>query len=326
MGHGLGSGRKGRAVVNSRVTIGLAALFLVAAIVVGYWGLRLSRQPVPVAPADAAVVAPVEKNAGGAEDALRQPVVVLAHDVPPFVPLTAADLTVERLRTAPAGSLSSLQQAMDRIPWRPLKAGTWLSDESFEAGGPLARMIRPDERALAVAVDEVIGVGGQLTPGDYVDVLLFLRQDAGNPQQSAQVVIPAMRLLSVGDQLGLTNDGLPATPSSAADERLHHSPSPGNARTVVLAVPQVLLSRLMLATQVGTLRLAVRSADEHLLPRYWAGESAAASVESTNHSLFQFNQLALAGVPRAQATAAPGAAKSRGVEVIRGNQVSQQTP
>ncbi|NWB48301.1 Flp pilus assembly protein CpaB [Pseudomonas gingeri] len=316
--------------MNSRVTMGLAALFLIAAIVVGYWGLRLSRQPAPAAPANAPVATSVDKTVGGAEDAIRQSVVVLAHDVPPFVPLTAADLTVERLRTAPAGSLSSLQQAVDRTPWRPLKAGTWLSDESFESGGPLARMIRPDERALAVAVDEVIGAGGQLTPGDYVDVLLFLRQDAGNPQQSAQVVVPAMRLLSVGDQLGLTNDGLPSAPSSATDVRLRQAPSPGNARTVVLAVPQVLLSRLMLATQVGTLRLAVRSADEHLLPRYWAGESAAASIESANHSLFQFNQLAMAGVPRGQATAAPGAlsgaAKSRGIEVIRGNQVSQQTP
>jgi len=312
--------------VSSRITMGLAALFLLAAIVVGYWGLRLSRQPIPAAPAVAPVATSVDKTVGGAEDAIRQPVVVLAHDVPPFVPLTVADLTVERLRTAPAGSLHSLQQAVDRIPWRPLKAGTWLSDESFEAGGPLARMIRPDERALAVAVDEVIGVGGQLTPGDYVDVLLFLHQDAGNPQQSVQVVVPAMRLLSVGDQLGLTNDGLPATPSSTADERLRQAQSHGNARTVVLAVPQVLLSRLMLATQVGTLRLAVRSADEHLLPRYWAGESATTRIESTNHSLFQFNQLALAGVPRSQATALPGAAKGRGIEVIRGNQVSQQTP
>src|SRR5471032_1561929 len=112
----------------------------------------------------------------------------------------------------------------------------------------------------------------------------------------------------------------------ACRPRRRPRPTNANARTVVLAVPEPLLSRLMLATQVGTLRLAVRSADEHLLPRYWAGESSVANVESTNHSLFQFNQLALAGVPRGQATAVPGVAKGRGVEVIRGNQVSQQTP
>ncbi|NVZ65028.1 Flp pilus assembly protein CpaB [Pseudomonas gingeri] len=312
--------------MNSRVTMVLAVILLIGAIIAGYWGLTLSRQPAPVAPPEAPS-APVEKAVASAEDQTRQPVVVLAHDVPPFVPLTAADLVVERLRNAPAGSLGSLQQAVDRTPWRPLKAGTWLSDESFQAGGPLARMIRADERALAVAVDEVISAGGQLTPGDYVDVLLFLRQDASNLQQSAQVVIPAMRLLSVGEQLGLTNDGKPATPALTADDRVRQEQRRAGARTVVLAVPEQLLSRLMLATQVGTLRLAVRSADEHLLPRYWAGENVGTGhLETANHELFQFTQLALAGAPRGQSLATPGTGHGRGVEVIRGNQISQQTP
>ena len=115
------------------------------------------------------------------EDPTRQPVVVLLHDVPPFVPITAADVTLEKLRTAPAGSLTRLDQAIGRTPWRALTAGSWLNDESFEAGGALARMIRPDERALAVAVDEVINAGGQLSPGDYVDVMLFLRMDSQQP-------------------------------------------------------------------------------------------------------------------------------------------------
>lgn len=44
---------------------------------------------------------------------------------------------------------------------------------------------------------------------------------------------------------------------------------------MVLAVPEALLSRLMLAAQAGVLRLAVRSAEEKRLARYWAGESEA---------------------------------------------------
>lgn len=63
-------------------------------------------------------------------------------------------------------------------------------------------MIRPHERAVAVAVDDVIGAAGQLRPGDYVDVLLFLREENNNPQSSAQVVLPALRVLSVGEQMG----------------------------------------------------------------------------------------------------------------------------
>ncbi|MGO4000612.1 Flp pilus assembly protein CpaB [Pseudomonas fluorescens] len=318
--------------MNSRVTMGLAGLLLVAAVVVGYWGLVLSRSPqtssepvaVPVTPT---AVSAVEQTVASAEDQTRQAVVVLARDVPAYTALTAADLTVEKLHTAPAGSLNTLDQAIGRTPWRPLSAGTWLSDASFDAGGPLARMIRKDERALAVAVDEVIGAGGQLMPGDYVDVLLFLRQDNINLQQSAQIAIPAMRVLAVGDQLGLTNDGKPANPALNAEEKLKQEQRRGAARTVVLAVPEQLLSRLMLAAQAGTLRLAVRSSEEQRLARYWAGESdSPARLDAASSQLLQFNQLAFASTPKNSVSALPTTAPRRGIEVIRGNQVTQQLP
>ncbi|MDR9752286.1 Flp pilus assembly protein CpaB [Pseudomonas sp. SZMC_28357] len=318
--------------MNSRFTMGLAGLLLVGAIIVGYWGLVLSRQPTPVveasppsAPLTTANV--IDKTVATAEDQTRQPVVVLLHDVPPFTPLTAADLALEQLRAVPAGSLNSLDQAIGRTPWRHLSAGTWLSDESFEAGGSLARMIRSDERALAVAVDEVTGAGGQLIPGDYVDVLLYLRQDQDNPQQSAQIVVPALRVLGVGDQLGLTNDGKPASPALSADDKLKQDQRRLSARSVVLAVPEPLLSRLMLATQVGTLRLAVRSNEEQRLARYWAGEEQAPQhLQAVNGQLFQFNQLAMGNAPKAAASGAVNPAPRRAIEVIRGNQMTQQTP
>ncbi|WP_230960163.1 Flp pilus assembly protein CpaB, partial [Pseudomonas fluorescens] len=228
--------------MNSRISMVLAGLLLIGALVAGYWGLVLSRPPAPaVAPSPQPVIS-VEKTVAVVEDQTRQPVVVLVHAVAPFVPLTAADVAVEKLRTVPAGSLTSVDQAIGRTPLRALGAGTWLNDESFTAGGPLARMIRADERALAVAVDEVIGAGGQLSPGDYVDVLLFLRQDNASAEQSAQVVIPAIRLLSVGDQLGLANDGTPAVPPPAtAEERAQAAQRRTAARSVVLAVPEQLL-------------------------------------------------------------------------------------
>ncbi|WP_030128354.1 Flp pilus assembly protein CpaB [Pseudomonas sp. QTF5] len=309
--------------MNSRVTMGLAALFLVGAIIAGYWGLALSRQPAPESVAQpgtssAPILAP-------ADDPTRQPVVVLLRDIAPFEQITAADVTLEKLRTAPAGSLSRLDQAIGRMPWRTLTAGSWLNDESFETGGALARMIRPDERALAVAADDVVNVGGQLSPGDYVDVLLFLRMDTNNLQQSAQVVIPALRVLGVGDQLGLMNDGQPANPARNPEERLKQEQLRANARTVLLAVPEPLLSRLMLAAQVGVLRLAVRSAEEKRLNQYWAGNrESKASLASANRELVQFSQLALNGTPKpAIGGAAP---RKSSVEVIRGNEVTQQTP
>jgi pilus assembly protein CpaB len=315
--------------MNSRVTLGLAGLFLVGAIIAGYWGLALSRQPAPepvaqttvsAAPANAQVPAP-------AEDPTLHPVVVLINDVAPFAPITAADVTLEKLHTVPAGSLTSLDQAIGRTPWRALPAGNWLNDESFEAGSKLSRMIRPDERALAVAVDEVVNAGGQLTPGDYVDVLLFLRMDSLNVQPTAQLVVPALRVLGVGEQLGLTNDGQPASPARSADEKLRLDQSRVTARTVLLAVPEQLVSRLMLATQAGVLRLAVRSAEEKRLARYWAGESnSAASLANANRELLQFSQLAMTAPPKPVATNSASTPRKPSVEVIRGNQITQQAP
>ncbi|MHC8301919.1 Flp pilus assembly protein CpaB [Pseudomonas sp. ZS1P83] len=315
--------------MNSRITLGLAGLFLAGAIIAGYWGLTLSRQPAPEPVVQSSVVAPAPAapTPASVEDSTRQLVVVLLHDVPPLVPITAADVALEKLRTAPAGSLTRLDQAIGRTPWRALTAGSWLNDESFDAGGRLARMIRPDERALAVAVDEVINAGGQLTPGDYVDVLLFLRMDNNNLQPSAQLVVPALRVLGVGEQMGLTNDGQPASPARSSEEKLRQEQSRASAHSVLLAVPEQLLSRLMLATQTGVLRLAVRSADEKRLARYWAGESdSSANLASANRELIQFSQLAMTPPPKPVATSRGAAPRKSSVEVIRGNEITQHIP
>ncbi|MNF45945.1 SAF domain protein [compost metagenome] len=316
--------------MNSRITLGLAGLFLIGAIIAGYWGVSLSRQPAPEPVVQVTDTPPVIATQASmpADDLTRHPVVVLVNNVAAFVPITAADVTVEKLRTVPAGSLTRLDQVIGRTPWRALSAGTWLNDASFEAGSQLSRMIRIDERALAVAVDEVINVGGQLTPGDYVDVLLFLRKDTLNLQPSSQLVIPALRVLGVGEQMGLTNDGQPSSPTANQDEKLKQDQKRAAARTVLLAVPEQLVSRLMLAAQVGVLRLAVRSADEQRLARYWAGERVSATtLANANRELLQFSQLAMTAPPPKSAPVSNGnAPRKPSVEVIRGNEITQQTP
>lgn len=283
--------------MSSRVTMILAGLFLLAALLAGYWGLRLSR-PVQTAPAPI-VTAPTEASVPTLAPAPvqppeppRTPILVLRRAVPANTPLTADDLLVERLQVVPAGAFQQPEQVLGRSSSRPLEAGSWLDESSFQAGGPLARMIRSHERAVAVAVDDVVGAAGQLRPGDYVDVLLFLREETNNPQSSAQVVLPALRVLSVDQQTGLANDGRPAQTADEQKARRDQQMMGGTVtRTVGLAVPQALASRLMLAAQAGTLRLAVRSADEQLLARYWSGQDAGAQVDAANRELYRFSQL-----------------------------------
>ncbi|HCN45771.1 MAG TPA: Flp pilus assembly protein CpaB, partial [Pseudomonas sp.] len=127
--------------MSSRITLILAGLFLLGAIIAGYWGLVLSKQPEPSAPALQPVVQPVTQAVNSAQDELRKPVVVLRRDVAANQALSNDDLAVERLLVAPAGSFQTLEQVTGRTPWRDLPAGTWLEESSFESGGPLARMI-----------------------------------------------------------------------------------------------------------------------------------------------------------------------------------------
>ncbi|MDH0305258.1 MULTISPECIES: Flp pilus assembly protein CpaB [unclassified Pseudomonas] len=315
--------------MSSRLTMILAGLFLLAALLAGYWGLRLSRPaqlpPVPatvpseaVIPAAPVPVAPPEPP--------RSPIVVLRRAVPANTPLSEEDLLVERLQVVPAGAFQQLDQVLGRSSARPLAAGSWLDASSFQAGGPLARMIRPHERAVAVAVDDVIGAGGQLRPGDYVDVLLFLREENNNPQSSAQVVLPALRVLSVDQQTGLANDGrLAQTAEEQKARRDQQALNSNTTRTVGLAVPEALASRLMLAAQAGTLRLAVRSADEQLLAAYWSGQDARPQLEAANRNLYRFSQLSQVPLASQSAAAAAGAPA---MQIIRGaqNSDSNKTP
>ncbi|MDU8499326.1 Flp pilus assembly protein CpaB [Pseudomonas syringae] len=319
--------------MSSRITMVLAVLFLLGALIAGYLGIAVSKPaeaPAVVTPPTVPVATETTTQTPPTppvEDALRHNVVVLARDVPAYTPITAEDLTVERLKVAPPGSFEHIDKLVGRSSWRTLTAGTWLSENSFEAGGTLARMIRPHERALALQVDEVIGASGQLSPGDYVDVLLYLPEDTSNLNRSSQVVVPALRVLGVGGLLGPDRNGKPVQDINA-DERLKQEQQRINARTVTVAVPEALLARLMLASQTGVLRLAVRSADEGNLQSYWASEAgsrdAAERLDSANRQLVSFRQLSLG--PANSSTPGTTPRAPRAVEVIRGNQITQQTP
>ncbi|EGH41970.1 Flp pilus assembly protein CpaB [Pseudomonas syringae pv. pisi str. 1704B] len=319
--------------MSSRITLVLAVLFLLGALIAAYLGIAVSKP----AEAPAVVIPPSEPvttetaiqtpPTPPVEDALRHNVVVLAKDIPANTAITADDLTIERLKVAPPRSFEAIDKIVGRSSWRTLTAGSWLTESNFEAGGTLARMIRPHERALALQVDEVTGASGQLSPGDYVDVLLYLPEDVSNPNRSSQVVVPALRILGVGALLGPDRNGKPVQDLNA-DERLKQEQQRINARTVTVALPQALVARLMLASQTGVLRLAVRSADEGNLQDYWANEAggpdAAERLDSANRQLVSFRQLSLG--PASAPTAGATPRTSRAVEVIRGNQITQQTP
>ncbi|HAG07474.1 MAG TPA: Flp pilus assembly protein CpaB [Peptococcaceae bacterium] len=175
-----------------------------------------------------------------------RPVVVAQARIPPRTAITRAMVS---LKEVPAeyvhpDAVTDLEAVVGKITGaeiargeQVLKARLLRGDEQKEG---LAGVVPPGKRAVAVAVNDVSGVGGALRKGDKVDIVGTLDTDRG---AVTTMVLQGIEVLAVNDA------GRPA----AASEGL------GTHRTVVLAVtPQEALP-LVLATEEGRIRLLLRS-------------------------------------------------------------------
>lgn len=116
--------------------------------------------------------------------------------------------------------------------------------------GFLAAVLLPGMRALTVGVDAITGTAGLIWPGDRVDLILtqVLPDTAGPPGRrvAAETVLTDVRVIAIDQQLVQG-----AAPGSSEQP----------ARTVTLEVDREQAERVSVATRLGPLSLAVRSAD-----------------------------------------------------------------
>lgn len=299
--------------MNSRLLAAFAILLLLGAVVAGYFGYRMSTGD------NTAVVKKTEKASPERGDG-RVAVVVARRDIAAGAALVAEDIDLEYLRLSPPSSYADVNLVLGSKPWTEIKAGSVVTTTHFQSGGQLARLIRPDERAVAIAVDDVIGGGGFVSPGDYVDVLVFIRENrAGETRETAQVVLPALRLLSYGSRMSRRNGEPGQEKSSSNDNDEGRSP-----RTAVLAVPEKFSTRLMLASNAGNLRLAVRSADAGFHERYLSGQSAESIVGDEMRHLISLSALTPgAKAPALRAAVRSNTDTSESVTVYRGKEIQR---
>ncbi|AWH53691.1 Flp pilus assembly protein CpaB [Stenotrophomonas sp. ESTM1D_MKCIP4_1] len=250
--------------------VGLIALAVLLAVVAFMVGRK------PAAPAAAPMAA-------STSDAHTVTVVEAVARLPAGEPIRADGVRLAQRRSAEPGASSDLASVLGKVPVQDIAEGTTVSRSLLAQGFSL--QLRPGERALAVPVDELVGAGNRILPGDFVDVFLNLRSvnnsASGQPELAqTRLLLSRLRVLSYGQQdiavdtaTASTDDGSAAqgndpraadiTGSSRAGSR---SDTTQPARSAVLAVPVDEANRLLLGAQQGKLFLALRNPADAGLP------------------------------------------------------------
>jgi len=167
------------------------------------------------------------------------------------------------------------------------------------AGGraTLSATIAEGHRAVAIRVNDVVGVAGFVLPGDFVDVLLTREEGQGynNTNMRTDLLIQNVRVLAI-DQTASEN-----------------SNDPQVARAVTIEVTPEDGQKVALASQVGTLTLALRRADE-------VGQANRAPVTTIRMQDLraEAERATLTATPRPTRPRAAPAPSGPSIEIIRG--------
>lgn len=224
----------------------------------------------------------LDKRGGGGNTVAVSGVVVAAMDLPLAAKLKIEDLKVIEwpAEHIPPGAMSDPKELVGRVlisrvlGMQPLLPGMLAAKN---AGSGLAALIPPNMRAIAVKVDDVVGVAGFIHADDRVDVIVTLRPSYAGSESTTKVFLQNIKVLAVGQEV-----------DNGDKTRLHATP----ATVATLLVSPQDAERLVLAQNEGRIMLTLRSWTDSL-PVDTNGASASGLV---------------GGPPVAQKEASPGGA------------------
>lgn len=146
----------------------------------------------------------------------------------------------------PTGSFRTIEEVLsdteDRIALRPIEVNEPILTTKISGFGvraSLSAIINEEMRATTVRVNDVIGVGGFVVPGDHVDVVLTIGAEPS--EMRSLIVLQNIKVLGI-DQDANENRSAPTV-----------------VRAVTLEASTLDVQKLALAAQLGTLSLALRS-------------------------------------------------------------------
>lgn len=181
--------------------------------------------------------------------ALNQNIVVAAQDIPAGTTLNDEALKKGIIKTTPwpkasipAGAFSSPQQVFGKVNRVKILANEPIVESRLAGeGAGLTVRLEAGKRALALRVDEIVGVSGFIVPDDRVDVILTTTPiGAAQDAKISKIVLQNKRVLSV------------------AQSTEQKEGKPQLARSITLEVTPEEAEKLSLASQEGQIVLALR--------------------------------------------------------------------
>ena len=144
-------------------------------------------------------------------------VVAAAADIKIGTVLSAPDLTTVQIQgTVPKNAILDAKNAIGRGVTSPIYANEPILESRLApvgSGGGLAATIKDGYRAIAVRVDQVVGVAGFVTPGMHVDVLISgvppSAQGGGANNTQVRTVLQNIEVLSAGTDIQKDAEGKP---------------------------------------------------------------------------------------------------------------------
>ena len=118
-----------------------------------------------------------------------------------------------------------------------------LAPESIETGG-VSAILHPEKRAMAVKVNEAVGVGGFIKPGDKVDVMVTIEKE----EKKKKVIVTK----TVLENILVLASGIHMERQGKEEEAVP-------VKYITLEVTPKEAEKLALATNEGNIRFALRS-------------------------------------------------------------------
>lgn len=227
----------------------IATLLIISAIVMGVIGYKISQQD---SNRNATPVAAAPANTG--DIAYAQKVVVVSQNIAKGTTLTKEMLELVPFPIPVDDAFSQQKDLINKKTEYALHKGDVLRLGHFVKQSPLTSDIREGYRAIAVDVDEVVGTGGFLVPGDHVDIIFTTRASKETYNKSlSRRILGNIRLLAYGSDIG---EQLPDPVTDDKRTRKTDDKNSGKrSRSAVLEVSIKDINTLTLAENSGKLRL-----------------------------------------------------------------------